>query len=110
MRRLRADFYPWARGLLDVADQHRISYTITSTRRSLSQQRRLYNLYLAGRHPLPVAPPGCSQHNYGLAMDVVIPNEADRRWLGFVWKHWGGYWGGDRDPVHFGVGDFPCPR
>ena len=108
MKSLAPDFYPWARGLLDVAAYYRIPYTITSTRRSLSEQRRLYARYLAGRHPLPVARPGCSQHNYGYAWDMVVPNNADREFLGAVWRNWGGYWGGAKDPVHFGAASFPC--
>jgi len=54
---------------------------------------------LAGRHPYPVAPPGESMHNYGLAADIVCD---DLEWLGHVWQHWGGYWS-PRDEIHFSV-------
>jgi len=38
-----------------------------SGRRSLAEQRKLYETISTGR---PVAYPGCSQHNYGFAVDV----------------------------------------
>lgn len=110
MKSLDPEFEPWARALLEVAGHYRIPYRITSLRRSIAEQSRLYRRYLAGQHPLPVAPPGCSQHNYGLAFDMVVENTSDLQFLAAVWKSWGGYWGGNRDPVHFGVPSFPCPR
>jgi LAS superfamily LD-carboxypeptidase LdcB len=71
---------------------------VTSGYRSLSEQRRLYALYTSGRHRYPVAPPGKSYHNYGLAVDVVTRNNHA---LGRWWESIGGTWGGARDPVHF---------
>lgn len=94
-------FRPWARWLYKTAETYGLRPRVTSTYRSLSEQRRLYNLYLRGQHPLPVAPPGASLHNYGLAFDMVSANQ---EWLGVVWEAVGGRWGGRfRDPVHFSV-------
>lgn len=83
-----------------VAQYNGLEPRITSTFRSVAEQRRLYRAYLAGRHPLPVAPPGRSMHNYGLAIDLVARN-LER--LGAWWRSIGGIWGGPSDPVHFSV-------
>jgi LAS superfamily LD-carboxypeptidase LdcB len=63
------------------------------------EQAALYREFLSGRHQYPVAPPGRSQHNYGLAIDLTCDNSD---WLGAVWNHWGGLWS-KHDAVHFGV-------
>lgn len=97
--RLDPLFRPYAQGILDVARQFGLNPYVTSTLRTLAEQRELYDEFLAGRHPYPVAPPGASQHNYGLAIDIVSD---DNNWLGGVWNHWGGLWS-SRDEVHFGV-------
>ena len=88
---------PYARDL--VAYFPRL--TITSVRRSRTDQLALWN----NRHnnPYPVAPPGHSKHELGLAWDMVGP--ADQLALaGRVWESWGGVWGGRfDDPIHFEV-------
>lgn len=98
---LRPHFRPWAEGLLRVARLYELSPHVTSGFRSVEKQRRLYEKYLRGEHPLPVAPPGKSMHNYGLAFDMISDNNP---WLGKVWEFWGGRYGGQRDPVHFSAG------
>jgi len=94
---LHTDFRPWVQALLQVANQYRLNPKVTSTYRSLAEQAELYREYLAGRHPYPVAPPGRSLHNYGLAADIVCD---DLPWLGQVWQNWGGYWS-PADDIHF---------
>lgn len=101
---LHPDFEPWARWLYAVADYHGLRPRITSTYRSLAHQERLYREYLAGKRIYPVARPGYSQHNYGVAIDMVSD---DNKALGVMWRSVGGYWGGDRDPVHFGIPAHP---
>lgn len=101
LSKLNPNFLPWAEALLDVARRYSLSPHITSGFRSIEKQRRLYERYLAGQHPLPVAPPGKSMHNYGLAFDMISRNN---QWLGAVWASWGGRWGGQKDPVHFSAG------
>lgn len=72
---------------------------ITSTVRTRLEQTRLYNLWLQGKNPYPVAVPGTSKHERGLAFDMVSEH-LDQ--LGAVWTSWGGRWGGSfGDPVHF---------
>ncbi len=100
LAKLDRRFQPYARALVDVARQYGLDPRVTSTYRSLTEQRRLYARFRAGKHPLPVAVPGTSLHNYGLAIDLV---SRDNPWLGKVWHYWGGRWGGARDPVHFGA-------
>lgn len=90
----------WGERLLAQA---REPYRITSTRRSSALQARLYRRYLAGLHPYPVAPPGKSKHEQGLAWDMVA-SSAELARLGRIWESWGGKWGGRfHDPIHFEV-------
>ena len=84
---------------MDVASQYGLRPQVTSTYRSFDEQRRLYERWLAGQHNYPVASPGNSLHNYGLAFDLV---SRDNAWLGAVWTAWGGQWS-PTDSVHFGA-------
>ena len=52
---------------------------IISAYRSYEEQERLYQKYLDGTGNL-AAPPGRSNHNHGLAMDLVFDSPAARRW------------------------------
>src|SRR5258707_2919568 len=61
-----------AADLLDAAAAAGLMPRITSTRRTSSQQRRLYSRYLAGEAGFPVAPPGYSAHEYGQTFDLVV--------------------------------------
>jgi hypothetical protein len=91
----------YARALVDVAGRAGALPRVTSTRRTISQQTRLYARYLAGTAIYPVAFPGTSAHEYGEAFDLVITPMEWLSDLGQVWESWGGTWGGARDPVHF---------
>ena len=73
----------------------------TSTRRSHSEQARLYRAFVSGRHNFPVAPPGYSAHEYGEAFDYLVTPSEYQRDVGLTWVDWGGEWGGDSDVVHF---------
>jgi hypothetical protein len=96
---------PWAAALLDVATRANIRPVVTSTYRSHTKQAALYQQFLAGKSPYPVAPPGTSAHEYRMAFDVAVDNLSDLNDLGSVWESWGGVWGGRfGDPVHF---EFP---
>lgn len=102
---LRSFFRPWARDLVDVASRAGVLPRVTSTLRSRTYQARLYRDYLAGRNPYPVAPPGASAHELGLAFDMVTSPMRALTDLGSVWEGWGGVWGGRfGDEVHF---EFP---
>lgn len=73
----------------------------TSTRRSRSEQVRLYRAYISGRHPFPVAAPGSSAHEYGEAFDYLVSPAEYQNDVGLTWVSWGGEWGGAGDAVHF---------
>src|SRR5260370_40108576 len=73
---------------------------ITSTIRSNSEQRRLYNRYLAGQAGYPVAPPGYSAHEYGLAFDMVVSPMEALADVGYTWQQWDGG-GNGAAAVHF---------
>lgn len=84
---LHEAFRPAATLLVDTAVQY-IPVTITSGTRSIEKQAELYRELTArarreGR-PYPVARPGYSAHNYGLAIDVMGGTRFDsdeHRWL-----------------------------
>lgn len=105
LQRLDPSFQPWADWIYGVAKRFDLNPRVTSDFRSVAEQTRLYGAYISGRHPYPVAYPGCSWHNYGFARDMVVD---DPDWLGAVWSAWGGQYGGRSDPVHYGVRGQPC--
>ena len=90
----------FARDLVDAAGRAGLQPRITSTIRSHSEQRRLYNRFLAGQAGYPVAPPGQSAHEYGLAFDMVVSPMEALADVGYTWQQWGGGWNGS-DAVHF---------
>lgn len=105
LRRLRPQFRPWADALIAAAKTLG-QVKLTSAYRSPTDQRRLYNARQRGLHALPVAPPGCSLHEYGLAIDLVILRQGKRddsalAALGAAARRAGLVWGGANDPVHF---------
>ena len=73
---------------------------VTSTIRTNSEQRRLYSRFLAGQAGYPVAPPGQSAHEYGLAFDMVVSPMEALADVGYTWRQWGGGWN-PTDAVHF---------
>lgn len=94
------ELQPFARDLVDAAGRAGLQPRVTSTIRSYSEQRRLYNRFLAGQAGYPVAPPGQSSHEYGLAFDMVVSPMEALADVGYTWQQWGGAWSG-RDAVHF---------
>lgn len=96
---------PAAEHLIRELRRNGLRVVVTSVVRSREQQAKLYASYLRGENPYPVAPPGRSHHELGLAwdMDVRWPSGADAaRIAGDAWNSWGGVWS-SRDRVHFGV-------
>jgi D-alanyl-D-alanine carboxypeptidase-like protein len=98
---LDPDFRPWAESLVQAAAVAGLNPRVTSTRRSLAEQTRLYRQWLSGARPYPVARPGTSAHEYGLAFDLVVSPLAMLGEVGALWQSWGLSYGGERDPVHF---------
>lgn len=88
------------RNLPSVAKSLGFSARVTSAYRSSKKQAQLYQRYLQGLQPYPVAPPGTSDHEKGLAIDVVSTNPPELvRLLTSV----GLFWAGESDPVHFSL-------
>jgi hypothetical protein len=120
---LDIDLRPWAEDMFRLAKSLDRRFVVTSARRSWFEQARLYSNYLwqrglevgvgadlgpANEGPsklLPVAPPGRSAHESGMAWDMarigIKPFEDDLLpILGAVWNRVGGLWR-TFDPVHF---------
>jgi len=75
---------------------------ITSTFRSRHEQTRLWEQ--RKNSLLPAAAPGRSQHEYGLAFDIVAVDPQLQGWLGQLGESFGLIWGGRfarPDPPHF---------
>lgn len=94
-RGLVPELRPWAEYLKNLFPE----LQVTSVRRSRSEQLRLWH----NRHhnKYPVAPPGSSKHEYGLAWDMVGPRGSLYR-AGAIWRAWGGFWS-PQDEIHFEV-------
>ena len=76
---------------------------VTSTRRTYAEQKALYDRWKAGLSKYPAAVPGTSDHELGLAFDIVA-DDAVLEAAGALWESMGGRWGGRfKDPIHFGV-------
>lgn len=88
---------PYAEALISVFPPG--TFTVTSVRRSRSEQLRLWNN--RHRNPYPVAPPGTSKHELGRAWDMVGPRAMLER-AGQIWRAWGGRWW-PADRIHFEI-------
>ena len=106
LKDLHPQVRPAAEWLVSLAAAQGWDVRITSVRRSMREQQMLYADWIRGRRILPAAKPGCSQHQYGLAWDMVISEDMNgprQRAIGGAWGQIGGSWGGQTDPVHYGV-------
>ena len=101
LRRVRSDLVLEIKRLVGIANQVGAMPRITSGFRTYAQQNKLYQLRQAGRWPFPVAAPGTSAHEFGYAVDVVVPDAVNQEDMGTVWVGWGHVYGGKNDPVHF---------
>ena len=88
------------RNLPKVARSLGFDARVTSGYRSPAKQRWLYNRWLQGLQAYPVAPPGTSDHERGLALDVV---STDTGKLVALLTEVGLFWAGESDPVHFSL-------
>ena len=84
---------------------YQMRWTITSTRRSRADQKRLYLRFLAGKSKFPALPPGQSRHESGNAIDIVFHEEPDGAIslaeIGRLAATFGFRWAGPGDSVHF---------
>lgn len=105
-RGLQPWLIPYAEALEQVANTYGLGpLSVNSVYRSRRQQELLYQRYLKGASRYPVAPPGRSLHELGLAFDINVRQGAqspEQRWLADVWRSWGGQWS-SQDAVHFFV-------
>lgn len=88
------------RNLPAVAKSQGFQARVTSGYRSKAAQTKLYNRYLQGLQPYPVAKPGTSDHEKGKAIDVV---STDTPKLVALLTSAGLSWAGPTDPVHFSM-------
>lgn len=89
-----------AKALLRVAG---IDTVVTSTKRSSSEQKRLWADFQRGLRRFPVARPGTSLHELGRAVDIVPVNPADLGKLVQIMRQSGFRWAGSSDRVHFDI-------
>lgn len=80
-----------------------INTIITSTKRSSSEQQRLFADFQKGLRRFPVARPGTSLHETGRAVDIVPIDPADLPRLVAIMRSSGFRWAGSRDRVHFDI-------
>lgn len=88
------------RNLPKVAKANGFQARVTSGYRTRAAQKKLYDRYLQGLQPYPVAKPGTSDHEKGLALDVV---STDTNKLVALLTDVGLFWAGPTDPVHFSM-------
>lgn len=94
-------------GLLAEGAQKGLSLRVTSGYRDRAKQQQLYNDFLAGRSPYPAAPPGGSNHERGLAVDIVNDGAGGQEALAKLAGKYGFNWKGNYDRVHF---DYAGPK
>jgi peptidoglycan L-alanyl-D-glutamate endopeptidase CwlK len=79
---LDLEFYSDTFNLLnDLPD----TWIVTEGRRSMQRSNDLYVLYKLSTGPR-AAPGGLSPHNYGLAIDVALDGEPEKKGLQLVWN------------------------
>lgn len=80
-----------------------VRFRLNSGYRSIAEQTRLYNLWRSGSpsQRYPVAVPGTSTHNYGLAFDASAIPPTTQTQLVRAAQRLGLVWAGPKDPVHF---------
>lgn len=93
--------------LLAKAKDAGIQVTPTSGYRTREEQAALYN----NRHknPFPVAPPGSSRHESGLAVDLSVPQSQRSKVNELAGAH-GWKWHGPSDAVHYEYGQPEAPK
>lgn len=104
---LQEPLKPWFEWIVSVIKYYDPAAKVSSGYRSSTEQARLYRRFQAGLMPGPVAPPGLSKHERGLAIDVLATDAALAA-AGQAWEGVGGTWGGHfrtvaSDPIHFEV-------
>src|SRR5262249_38184555 len=100
-------FRPIAQVWYEVCEDVGLQPIITSTKRSVQEQAKLYAAGQSGRSPYPAAYPGTSLHEWGLAFDMEVTPHSALSVIGPLWQSiglgkWGGYFTRPKpDPIHF---------
>lgn len=101
LRTLDARLIPLAQWFVNVLQGAGVRVTVTSTRRSMAEQQRLYDRYRRGLSKYPAARPGASTHGAGWAFDLHLDPPVYRQ-AGELWERLGLTWGGRfGDEIHF---------
>jgi hypothetical protein len=103
--RLHPEFRDLARRYIQTANERGYPISLGSSYRSPEEQSAMYNN--RANNPYPVAPPGASGHNYGLAMDLRGYKPEYQKGLGQLAHEMGLTYGGEfshPDPVHVQLG------
>jgi D-alanyl-D-alanine carboxypeptidase len=87
-----------AQATVEYAQRLGISPEITSVRRYQAEQAALYKKRQAGRWPFPVAVPGTSAHQYGVAWDSRVKPEHQALWTAV--RRAMGWFVPDNDVIH----------
>ena len=74
---------------------------ITSTFRTRAEQQSLFDQFQLGVRSFPVARPGTSRHEFGLAVDMVAVPPSRIQDLVTIMQSVGFQWAGPSDTVHF---------
>jgi hypothetical protein len=101
LRSLDPRFLPIAQAFVNALEEAGVTVTVTSTRRSLDEQQKLYDRYLSGQSRFPAAKPGSSTHGIGVAFDLHLDPPVYEI-AGAIWENMGLTWGGRfNDKIHF---------
>jgi LAS superfamily LD-carboxypeptidase LdcB len=88
-----------------LARLNRLTYRVTSVYRDPVKQKKLWDAYqlklALGQPTLPAAHPGCSAHEYGVAVDMVPTDPRNLETMVALARYAGLYWFGPKDRVHF---------
>lgn len=103
LRSLDPRVRPIAAAFIRLLQRAGVRVTVTSTRRSLDEQKKLYANYIAGKSKYPAARPGTSTHGIGAAFDLHLEPPVYAQ-AGQLWERAGFTWGGRfNDQIHFDV-------
>jgi len=91
----------WYRAALSDMRRAGVSVTTTSTRRTFSEQLRLFQEFQEGKSEFPANRPGTSTHEIGIAVDLVPARVADLPRVVAIMADHGFAWAGARDRIHF---------
>lgn len=89
--------------MIQYLNAYGVNPVVTSGFRSREDQQRLYDLWRSGspQQRYPVARPGTSAHEYGLAVDMTFKTPVELQFAIDLAPYFNMKWAGSKDPVHF---------